>query len=236
MSVNAQLTAGQAITRAYRILGNLEPPWVPSNDQMTQGLLAANLMQRGWEADGINLWRLEQRTIAVPANARSVDITPYVLGIVQCSWLVSPSPNEYKRPMGLYSYADYFNLPNPGSSTPSGPSVYMFDKQDTTSTLWIWPVPTNGGTIIASVARAVNDITSEEQVLDIPGEWTEGFVYNLADRLMEDQAVASADPQTAQRITQRAVAFYSKLLNFDRPTSVFMRPWDQAGDNRRIWR
>ncbi len=228
-------TVGQAVTRAYRLLGNLEPPWVPSDDQMTQGIIAANLMQRGWQADGINLWRQEQREIAVTAGARSVEITPYVLGVEQASWVVTPAPNLYKRPMGYYSYVDYFNLPNPDAQTTSGPSVYAFDKQNDTSTLWIWPVPTNGGTIICTVGRAVDAYAAEGDLIGVPAEWAEGYVYNLADRLMEDQATASADPQTANRITQRAVAFYTKLLNFDRPTSVFVRPYGRAGQSR-AWR
>lgn len=229
------MTMQQAATRAYRLLGVLEPPWVPSDDQMTQAILAANMLQYAWQADGINLWRQEQRTIAVAAGARSVEITPYVLGVEQASWVVTPSPNLYKRPMGYYSYVDYFNLPNPEAQSSSGPSVYMFDKQDTTSTLWLWPVPTNGGTIIASVGRSVDDITAESDEIDMPSEWYEAFVYNLADRLMDDQALANTDPQTAQRITAHAMVLYQKVQNFDRPTSVFMRPWGKAGESR-IWR
>ena len=226
------LTIGQAATRAYRLLGNLEPPWVPSDDQMTQAILAANMLTNGWESDGINLWRQEQRTITVPAMARSVEITPYVLGVEQASWVVQPSPNMFKRPMGYYSYVDYFNLPNPEAQSQSGPSIYMFDKQAETSTLWLWPLPTNGGTIIASVGRSVNDITSENDTLDLPTEWIEAFVYNLADRLMDDQAVAAADPQTAERIALHAQVLYGKMLNFDRPTSVFARPYGRTGYGR----
>lgn len=234
MAVNSTSTAGQLITRAYRILGNLEPPWTPSDDQMTQGILAANLMQRGWEADGVNLWRLSQVTLTVPALAQSVAITPYVLGVVQASWVVTPAPNLYTRPLGYYSYVDYYNLPNRQAQAGS-PSIYMFDKQDTTSTLYIWPTPQSAGTIIATVARAVTDIATEHDVVDIPGEWAECFVYNLADRLMDDQAVASADPATATHIQQHAMALYAKLLAFDRPTSIFVRPWGQAGRSK-IWR
>lgn len=229
------MTMQQAASRAYRLLGFLEPPWVPDDDQMTQAILAANMLQYAWQSDGINLWRQEQRTISVTAGARSVEITPYVLGIEQASWVVTPSPNLYKRPMGYYSYVDYFNLPNPEAQSSSGPSIYMFDKQDTTSTLWLWPVPTNGGTIIASVGRSVDDIALESDELDMPSEWYEAFVYNLADRLMDDQAMANADPQTAQRISAHAMVLYQKVLNFDRPSSIFIRPWGRAGESR-IWR
>ncbi len=228
-------TVGQAVTRAYRLLGNLEPPWTPSDDQMTQGIIAANLMNGGWQSDGINLWRQEQRELTATAAAGSVDITPYVLGVEQASWVVTPAPNLYKRPMGYYSYVDFQNLPNPEATSTSGPSIYTFDKQTAISSLLIWPRPTNGGTIICTVGRSVDAYAAEADLLGVPREWREGYVYNLADRLMEDQATASADPQTANRITQRAVAFYTKLLNFDRPTSVFIRPYGRAGQSR-IWR
>jgi hypothetical protein len=226
------MTIAQAATRAYRLLGNLEPPWVCSDDQIQQAIIAANLLTNGWESDGVNLWRQEQRTISVPAIARSVEITPYVLGVEQASWVVQPSPNQFKRPMGYYSYVDYFNLPNPEATSQSGPSIYMFDKQAETSMLWLWPLPTNGGTIIASVGRSVDDITSESDILDLPTEWIEAFVYNLADRLMDDQGVAAADPATAERIALHAQVLYGKMLSFDRPTSVFMRPWGRAGQGR----
>jgi hypothetical protein len=233
MTVNSPLTAGQAITRAYRLLGVLEDPWVPSADQMTQGILAANLMQRGWEADGVNLWRLSQVTLTVAAGARSVAITPYVLGVVQALWQVSPAPNTFNRTMGPMAYVDYFNLPNPDAQTSAGPSVYAFDKQDASSTLWLWPKPVAGGTIVATVARAVTDIQTAADVLDIPGEWAECFVYNLADRLMDDQGLAAADPATATRINAHAQGLYQKLLNFDRPTSIYLRPYGGAGRARR---
>lgn len=220
MTITWSLTAGQLITRAYRIIGNLEPPWVPSDDQMTQGMLALNGMLKGWQADGINLYRQEQRTIAVPAMTPNVPITPRVMGIEQASWVVQGSPNTYKRPMGQYSYVDYFNLPNPQSNTTSGPSVFMFDKQNNSSTLWIWPLATLGGSIIASVGRVVDDVNDPSDAVDFPDEWTETAYYNLADRLMDDQGVAAADPQTARRIEVHAGVLYRKLGDFDRPSSL----------------
>jgi len=235
MSISWSPNAGECIQRAYRLLGNLEPPWIPSDDQMTQGIFAFNGLLKGLQAWGINLYRQEQRTITVPALAQSVLITPRVMGVEQVSWVVTPSPNEYKRPMGAFSYVDFFNLPNPESQTTSGPSVYMFDKQNTTSTLWLWPIPTFGGTIIATVGRTVDDINAPTDTVDFPDEWTEAIVYNLADRLMDDQAVANADPQTAQRIAVHAGVLLQRLMDFDRPNSLFLRPYGKPGESR-IWR
>lgn len=232
------LNAGQLITRAYRILGILPSGGVPTADQFEQGLIALNFMLKGWQADGINLYRQEQLTLIVgpmqgtPGNP--ISITPLILGFSEGRWVTGTNPLT-ERPMGIFSYIDYQTLPNKMASSTSGPSIVMFDKQENASNLYIWPPATFGGKINCTVGRSVIDVTQPSDTLDFPVEWTEGAIYNLADRLMDDEAVAANDPATAQRITERAVAFYTKLLNFDRPTSVFIRPWGKKGTGK-MWR
>lgn len=229
MSVSWSPTFDECATRAYRLIGNLEPPWVPSDDQKTQAIFAGNAVLKGWQADGINLYRQERITITVPAMTNAIDIVPRVMGVEQVSWVVQGGSNPFWRPMGEFSYVDYFNLPNQNANNTSGPSIWMFNKQDAASTIYIWPLSTLGGQMVATVGRTVNDINDWNDPVDFPDEWTEAFVYNLADRLMDDQGVAQSDPETANRITQRALVFYNKLKDFDRPTSVWMRPQGKRG-------
>jgi hypothetical protein len=224
MSVSWSLTAGQLITRAYRLLGYLENPWVPDEDQMAQGMLALNAMLKSLQSDGINLYRQERREIAVPAMTAEIDITPRVMGVEQISWVVQGGSNPYHRPMGEFSWVDYWNLPNPNSNTTSGPSVWMFNRQNTSSSVFIWPLATLGGTMVASVGRTVEDVNDPSDQTDFPDEWTETMEYNLADRLMDDQGVAASDPETARHITNHALVLYRRLSDFDRPTSIWMRP------------
>lgn len=239
MTTTWSLTAGQLIARAYRILGNLTPPWAPTDDQMTQGIISLNGMLKGWQNDGINLFRQTQLSLTIPVGVgyfgNPFIITPKVMNFEEGRWVVQPAPNLYERPLGVYSYIDYMNLPNKLSQASSGPSVVCFDRQVSTSGLYIWPLPTNGGTLNCTVARTVNDVNLASDPVDFPDEWTEGGIYNLADRLMDDSAMAAADPQTAQRIQTHAVAFYEKLLNFDRPDSIYVRPWGRKGSGR-SWR
>lgn len=239
MSITWSLTAGQLITRAYRILGNLTPPYVPTDDQLNQGLIALNGMLKGWQADGVNLYRQTQVSWTVPAGVGWPDSpyqpTPRIMGLEEARFVVQPAPNLYERELGIFSYIDYMMLPNKMASTTSGPSVICFDKQDTVSNIYLWPPMTNGGTINATVGRVVDDVNAVGDPVDFPDEWTEGAIYNLADRLMDDTAMAAADPETARRIEVHAAAFYQKLLNFDRPTSVFVRPWGKRGRGK-FWR
>ncbi len=209
---------------------------------MTQGLIALNAMLKGFQADGINLFRQTQLEITVGAMqglpstiGTPITISPLVLGIEECRVVIQPSPNLYERPLAIYSYIDYMNLPNKQSNTSSGPSVITFDKQVNQSLFYIWPLATNGCVLHGTFARTVNDVTQASDPVDYPDEWTEGGIYSLADRLMDDSGMAAADPATAARIQQHAAIFYQKLLNFDRPSSVFVRPWGSRGSGK-FWR
>lgn len=239
MSTTWSLNAGQLITQALRKIGNLVPPWTPNEDQMSQGIIALNAMLKGWQIDGISLYRQEQVQLTVPTNVgyagTPLNVTPLFLGLEEARWVITPVPNLYERPMGIFSYLDYMNLPNKLSKSDSGPSVICFDRQVSTSSLYFWPLPTFGGTCNVTVGRTVNDVNLPSDPLDFPTEWTEGAIYSLADRIMDDNGVAAADPETANRITQHAVIFYQKLLNYDRPDFVMMRPWGKRGSGR-FWR
>lgn len=239
MSTTYSLTAGQLITQSYRRIGGLVPPWTPSLDQLNQGMITLNILLKGLQADGTNLYRQTQLSLSVPTGVgyagSPFSVTPLFLGLENARWVIQPAPNLYERPLGIYSYNDYMNLPNKLSMSSSGPSIICFDRQTDASWLYLWPLPTNGGTLNLSVARTVNDVNEPTDIPDYPIEWTEDMVYMLADRLMDDYGIAAADPETAQRITQRAVAFYAKLLNFDRPDSVTIRPWGRKGSGR-FWR
>ena len=235
----SQLNAGQIIRRAYRILGVLPSGGSPTADQTEQGLIALNFMLKGWQADGINLYRQEQLTIPVLAGmgipGMPVTLVDLALGLEEARWVVqSGGPDQFERPLGVFSYIDYQTLPNKLAATTSGPSVIMFDKQAYSSDFYLWPPPSDGGILKMTIGRSVYDVTQSSDILDVPIEWTEGVIYNLADRLMDDEGVAAADPATAQRIVEHATVFYQKLLNFDRPNSIFIRPYGKKGQGK-IW-
>lgn len=234
MSISWTLTAGEAVTRAYRMLGNLTPPWAPSADQMTQGLIQANGVLKALETAGINVFRQTLLSLSVSAMSPTVPIAPYVMGIEEARWVVSPAPNLYERPLGYFAWVQYQQLPNKLSAA-SAPSIYMFDRQVDATQLYIWPVAQIGGTINCTVGRTANDVLSASDPIDLPSEWILGYTYMLADALMDDQGVAAADPATAQRLSGHAQYWKQKLEDFDRPTSIFVKPWGRKGASK-FWR
>lgn len=230
-TVTSSLNAGQMITRAYRILGVLPSGGVPTADQMNQGIIVLNYLLKSWQANGINLWRQTQMTISVPAGVGAAgnpyQVTPPVLGIEGARLVISESP-YYERPLGVFTYNDYMNYPNKRQM--GSPTLIVFDKQENVSNFYIWPLPQNPVQINLTVGRPVLDVTQASDTVDVPIEWNETVIYTLGDRLMDDEGVMAADPATGQRITDRAQALYQKLLDFDRPTKIIIRPFGRNGN------
>ena len=217
------------------MLGLLTPPWVPSDDQMTQGLLQLNALLKALGAgDAINVFRRTPISLTVAAMSPTVPIDPYIVGVIEARWVVTPPPNLYERPMGEFQWAQYFQLPNKLSPVQT-PSIWMFDRQQDATQLYIWPVAQNGGTINATVGRLANDVTLPSDPIDLPSEWLLGFEYGLANSLMDDQGVAAADQATAQRIAGLAAQWHQKIADFDRPTSIFIKPFGRKGAGK-FWR
>lgn len=235
-TVSYSLNAGQMITQAYRKLGMLPSGGVPTADQMNQGIINLNLMLKSWQSDGINLWRLTQVPVSVSPGQGTVNnpitISPPVLNFDAARIVITPEPNLYERPMGRITYDQYMMYPN--KQIAGSPSVICFDKQENISKFYIYPLFQYPGTINMTVARPVLDVTQASDTIDAPIEWQEGIVWSLADRLMDDEGMAMADPATAQRITDHAERFHEKLLNFDRPDSVYFTSYGRAGQ-RKIW-
>jgi hypothetical protein len=239
VSTTWSLTIGEFITQAYRRLGVLGAGLPPSAAMFNDGLVAANALLKGWQAKGANLYRLTQVAMQVgalqgqPGNPFSLE--PLVMSILDARWVVQPSPNLYERPLGIYTYLQYMSLPNKQAPSSSGPSVIMFDKQNLASNFYFFPLPSVSGTCNITAARTVDDVVNVNDMVDFPTEWSEDFIYTLADRLMDNHGVAAADPATADRISKRAIAFDQVLLDFDRPTSLFMLPYGKKGRGR-AWR
>ena len=235
MSNTFTMTMQDLAVRAYRRLGILPSGGSPTDDQMTQAISCYNAMALGMQADGPSLFRLTQVSWTIPAGvgyAGTPYVTPYIImGLPDARWVVTPAPNLFERVMGIMPYLDYMQMPNKRQAD-NAPTQVCIDKQPTQTNLYFWPLPVNGGTFNATVVRQVDSVSLPTDALDFPTEWLESLGYVLADRLMDDEGVAAADTATAQRITQHAIAFQEKLLNFDRPVSLFLRPWGRVRAGR----
>lgn len=227
MAVTWTLNAEQALQRAYLMIGSLtSPDYTLSDFQQAQGLTVANAVLKSMMTWGANVFRQFPQTLTLTAGSPTVPIPNDVVGIEEARWVQSLNP-LYERPLGRFQWIDYMNLPT--KNAPGNPTIFMFDYQVDSTQLYIWMVPQTTGTINCTVIRRANDLTSLTDPIDLPSEWIEGYTYLLADALVDDQGLADMNPGNVEHIKERAIYWSDKLQNFDRPTSVFLRPWGKKG-------
>ena len=223
-------TAGVALTRAYMILGQLSPPtYTMSDDQLARGLLVINGVLQSMQSFGPNVFRQTLTSLPVAAGSRTVPVPGDVVGIEEARWVISTTPS-YERQLGRFQWVDYMQLPTKDASGP--PTLFMFDYQQDATQLYCWPVTPISGTINCTVIRRATEVVDQTTIIDLPPEWNLAVNYLTADALMDDQGMADLDPATAERVKGHALYWNQQLLDFDRPTSVFLRPYGQPNSGR----
>ena len=221
-------TAGTALTRSYQMLGQLTPPaYTMSPDQETRGLIVLNGVLQSMQSFGPNVFRQTLASLTVSAGVPTVPVPGDVVGIIEARWLISAVP-LYERQLGRFQWVDYQSLPTKNAQGP--PTLFMFDYQQDFTQLYVWPVPVISGTINCSTTRRAAEVMDLTTEIDTPAEWQLAVNYLVADALMDDQGMAEQDQATAERIKGHAAYWNAKLLDFDRPTSIFLRAYGKQNN------
>lgn len=229
MATNTQ-TVGEVLARAYQMLGQLTPPaYTLSADQFSRGIVVLNGVLQSMQSFGPNVFRQTLMTLTVTPGVATVPIPGDVVGIIEARWVVSQSP-LYERVLGRFQWVDYMSLPTKNAVGP--PTIFMFDYQNDATQLYCWMVSQFPGTINCSVTRRAAALANATDAVDLPPEWMIALDYLVADALMDDQGMAEMDPATAERIKGHAVYWNAKLSDFDRPSSVFLRPFNRQNSGR----
>ena len=142
---------------------------------------------------------------------------------------VRESSDEIDVPMNYLSYEEYFQLPNKTSS--STPVSYNYDRQLGKAVINVWPVPSDVEYLMKiTISRKLQDFVSNPNTPDLPQEWHEAIVVNLAVKLAH--AFGRTGTQRYQDLRIEAVESLNKVLTFDSEQgSIFMQP-DHRGQYR----
>jgi len=198
----------------------------PAETEVAPVILELNLMLKEWEFDGPHLWRQTLGTTTLLANTGSYSlVTDNPLRIMECRYRYPSTgitSDERDLPMEAMSRDAYMELPcklSPGTV----PTMWYFDPQETTQTLYIWPVPTNPTTdkLVYTYQRRFQIIQTLNDSLDVPQEWLSTIGYNLASRMLDDYGVEGL---SSQRIALRAEKLLLKAKSFDREGFVKFMP------------
>jgi len=114
--------------------------------------------------------------------------------------------------ISMIARLDYQRLPN--KSATGAVSTAFYDPQLNAGKLHLWHVPNPfEGFINFTWYRPIQDFDAAGNTPDLPQEWIQTLVYNLADLLGDDHEV---DSETYGRIQNRAASLLDDMEGWDR--------------------
>lgn len=214
-STDYTLTAREVATQSLRLIRVTPVFDTPSAEDLTQAIATLNLMLKGWETDGPHIAHQTEGSVAVVAATPSYSLSPRPYRLIEARYR---DANGRDLPMHELTRAEYFEFPI--KTTQGTPTQYYYDPQVSTGTLYVWPVlaAATTETIQYTYQRVFEDIDNPANNLDIPQEWLDMVVYNLADRLLD---VYGKDND---RITKRAMMLLRQAKDMDREPVVRFQP------------
>jgi len=178
----------EIIDAALRALGVLRAGDSVANDSTLAAdcVEALNLMLKSWQNIGMQLWTTKEVIVDLTANKRtyswneSGDIAqPTALRVI-AGYRRSSSNTDAE--LIVVTRDEYNRLSNKFAS--GTPTQIYYDYQDSTGTLYPWPVPSSAGTNIVLVYHEpFDDMDNTTDRLDFPQSWWEAVKWNLAIRL-----------------------------------------------------
>lgn len=188
-----------------------------SAEDTSIGIDALRAMIRTWAADGVRLWLVETQSQTLVSGTATYTLSPRPLEVLRGYRRAS----DNDTPMRMVNREEYTRYPN--KTTAGAPYAFFPDDARTATTVTLYPVP--GAAEVAAamtcrfdVKRQIEDVTALAEDAELPAEWLECIIYNLAVRLAPDYG-----KQASQDVASMAGGLYDMMSGQDRESSVFMR-------------
>ena len=226
-SVDFGLTTNEIIEKAFHILGVAAEGEALSARAYEDGRLSLNLMVKSWGSKK-HLWLQTTRSVTLVDGQAAYTLTPKPMRVIEARRRVTSS--QIDTPMMEWARQTYYDQPN--KTITSIPTAFYYEPQRDTGTLYLWPAPSsstaNTMTVELTYMRRMDDFDASNNEPDLPQEWLEALVWNLANRLEPEYPVN--DPRLAQKIEARAEMLLAEIESFDtEPASLFLQPESRWG-------
>jgi hypothetical protein len=223
-STSFAMTANQIVTRAFKVLGIGTEGEALTATMYADGLENLNLLIKTLGAQD-HLWIRTEGSIT-PVSGQA----GYTLGTSGPKPMrimsVRRALDGIETPLNEMARQTYFDQPNK-SVSPSIPTQFYYDPQQATGVLYLWPAPSASfvaeQTLNVSYWRRMGDIVSSSDEVDMPQEWLQTVIWNLANELETQYPVN--DGRLAVKIERKAALLMQALKGFDNePASLYMQP------------
>lgn len=213
MATTGTLTIRDTLTQAMRKAGVLSWGETLAAEDAQAARDELNLMLKGWQNKGYNLWTKTAGSLAL-TTAASYTLDPVRPLKILSARFKRTDGSEIQMERLTRDEYDRLTL----KTTVGIPTQFYYDRQREAARLYVWPVlgAASGQTIEFTYERETDDITSLDAELDVPSEWFDAVIYNLAARIAE--TVPMDQPPM---LFQRAQMLLNEALAFDREGSVY---------------
>ncbi len=217
-----QLTRNQIIEAALRKLGVMAEGQTPSAQNYSDGMMALNTVIAQLRAIGMSLWARFEYTFTPTTNSYTIGTgmtlnTQFPVRLLQAY----RTDNGAKIPMDLVAREDFNILPTNSTGTPLKVNYQPFVNYGVIS-LWPTPTSTNTTTVTLVYQRPFQYFTASTETMDMPEEWYNAIIYNLAVRLAPEWGVPLPD---RQMLMQEAKMYTEDALMVGQEdASLFLQP------------
>lgn len=175
-SIDFSLTRDEIISDALELIGAIGIGETPTAADLTTCSRSLNMMVKAWEAQGIHLWTKTTLQVSLVENQINYTLSPRPLMILQ-AWL--RNTDNVDRPIMIDNMTSYNMIPNKTTSGKINRIIY--DPQLSTGILSVWPVPDDDTDVLyLKYIRVIEDFDSSSNTPDLPQEWLQPLVENLA--------------------------------------------------------
>ena len=217
--ISGLMTAQDMIVAAMEDLGVLNAGEMPEAEEATTARVRLNWLLKSLQTRGCNLWRDTDGSVVFGAGVATVTLAPRVIDVIDARVLLTGGTERW---LTRWESAEHRRIPNKAAQ--GSPCAFVLDRVRDAATLTLWPVPQASTTVNYAYARVIEDVVGLTETVDVPQEWTEAVWRLLARALIPTFGIEDLSPATAARVTAEAEIMERRVLDHDRPASVFVGP------------
>jgi hypothetical protein len=226
-SVDFNLVTNTIIARAFNRIGAASEGEPVSASMYADGKEELNLLVKAWGARE-HLWLRTEGSITLVASqaeyALATLFTPVKpMRVLSVRRRVTSGATD--TPLREMSRQEYFDQSN--KAVASVPTGFYYDPQLATGTLYIWPTASTATaaaqTLKITYLRKIEDFDESNNDPDLPQEWLDALIWNLADNLSTTYPINN--PRLAAKVERMAAKSLADIEAFDtEPASLFLQP------------
>ena len=227
-------TAGDLITGALRLIGQLAEGEVPSSETSNDALLALNQMLDSWSTERLSVFSTQDQVFTWPASAISRTLGP--TGDFVGNRPVQLDDSTYFRDAGtgisfgikIINQQQYDGIAVK-TVTSTYPQVIWLNMDIPNVQMYIYPVPTRAlEWHFISVDELTQPATLATELVVPPG-YLRAFRFNLAVEIATEFGI---DPP--QNVARIAMASKRNLKRINNPEDIMSLPYSIVGTRQRF--